>query len=157
MAIEVRNIRTDEEFDAWSDAMDVGFYLPHARGDGPRRRERYPDLGRVWGGFDGTEVVATFVSLDLRLTVPGLAQLRLDGISGITVAATHRRQGVARRMMAADLSQAKERGDAVAGLVAAEYPIYGRFGFGPATETAQWLVDARDLRFRRELDRKSVV
>ena len=39
----------------------------------------------------------------------------------------------------------------MAALIAAEYPIYGRFGFGPATETARWLVDARDLRFRREL------
>ena len=151
MAIEVRNIRGDEEFDAWSDAMDVGFYTPHMRGEGPLRRGRYADPGRVWAGFDGAVVVGTFVSLDLRLTVPGPARIPLDAISGITVAPTHRRQGVARRMMAAELSRAKERGDAVAALVAAEYPIYGRFGFGPATEAAQWLVDARDLRFRREL------
>ena len=151
MAIEVRNVGTDEEFDTWSDARDIGFYLPHMRGDGPRRRERYPDLGRVWAGFDGAEVVGTLVSLDLRLTVPGRAQLPIAAISGVTVAATHRRQGVARRMMAAELGRARERGDALAALVAAEYPIYGRFGFGPATESAQWLVDARDLRFRREL------
>ena len=151
MSIEVRNVRTEDEFNAWCDAMDVGFYLPQNRGEGPRRRERYQDLGRVWAGFDGDEVVGTLVSLDLRLTVPGRAQIPLDGISAVTVAATHRRQGLARRMMAADLSRAKERGDAMSALIAAEYPIYGRFGFGPATETAQWLVDARDLRFRREL------
>ena len=151
MAIEVRNLRTDAEFEVWSDAMDVGFYMPHMRGDGARRRARYQDLSRVWGAFDGTEVVGTFVSLDLRLTVPGLAQIAFDGVSGVTVAPTHRRQGVARRMMAAELGRAKERGDAMAGLIAAEYPIYGRYGFGPATETAQWIVDARDLRFRREL------
>jgi len=151
MAIEVRNVRGDEEFDAWSDAMDVGFYMPHMRGEGPRRRGRYPDRGRVWAGFDGTSVVGTLASLDLQLTVPGPVQIPLTGISAITVAPTHRRQGVARRMMAAELGRAKERGDAVAALVAAEYPIYGRFGFGPATETAQWLVGARDLRFRREL------
>jgi len=151
MAIEVRNIRADEELAAWSDAMDVGFYMPQMRDGGLRRRENYPDPSRVWAGFDGTEVVGTFVSLDLRLTVPGLAQIPLDGISGVTVATTHRRQGLARRMMIAELNRARERGDALAGLVAAEYPIYGRFGFGPATEAAQWLVDARDLRFRREL------
>ena len=150
MAIEVRNVGTDAEFDTWSDAMDIGFYAPHMRGDGPRRRERYPDLGRVWAGFDGADIVGTLVSLDLRLTVPGGARIPLDGISGVTVAATHRRQGIARRMMAAELGRARERGDALAALVAAEYPIYGRFGFGPATEAAQWLVDARDLRFRRE-------
>ncbi len=151
MAIEVRNVRTEDEFNAWCDAMDVGFYMPQHRGEGPRRRERYQDLGRVWAGFDGGDVVGTLVSLDLRLTVPGRAQIPLDGISGVTVAPTHRRQGLARRMMAAALGRAKERGDAMSALIAAEYPIYGRFGFGPATETAQWLVDARDLRFRREL------
>jgi predicted acetyltransferase len=151
MAIEVRNVRTEDEFNAWCDAMDVGFYMPQHRGEGPRRRERYQDLGRVWAGFDGGDVVGTLVSLDLRLTVPGRAQIPLDGISGVTVAPTHRRQGLARRMMAAALGRAKERGDAMSALIAAEYPIYGRFGFGPATETAQWLVDARDLRFRRDL------
>ncbi len=35
------------------------------------------------------------------------------------------------RMMALDLAAAKERGDVAATLIAAEYPIYGRFGFGP--------------------------
>ena len=151
MAIEVRNVRTDEEFDAWCDAMDVGFYTPHTRGDGSRRRDRYPDLGRLWAGFDGSAVVGTLIGIDMRLTVPGLKQLSIDGISGVTVANTHRRQGLASRMMAAELGRARERGDAFAALVAAEYPIYGRFGYGPATEAAQWVVDARDLRFRREL------
>ena len=36
-------------------------------------------------------------------------------------------------MMSQDLAAAKERGDVVATLIAAEYPIYGRYGFGPAT------------------------
>ncbi|HET9172070.1 MAG TPA: GNAT family N-acetyltransferase, partial [Actinospica sp.] len=151
MAIEVRNVGTDEEFNAWCDAMDVGFSMPQNRGEGPRRRERHPDLGRVWAAFDGSTVAGTLVSLNLRLTVPGEAQIPLDGISGVTVAATHRRQGVARGLMGAELARARERGDAMAALIAAEYPIYGRFGFGPATEAAQWRVDARDLRFLREL------
>jgi predicted acetyltransferase len=44
-------------------------------------------------------------------------------------------------MMATDLAAAKERGDVVATLIAAEYPIYGRYGFGPATSTAEWTID----------------
>jgi predicted acetyltransferase len=151
MAIEVRNVSTEDEFNAWCDTMDIGFYMPQHRGEGPQRRGRYQDLSRVWGGFDGGDVVGTLVSLDLRLTVPGRAQIPLDGISAVAVAATHRRQGLARRLMIAELNRAKERGDAMVALVAAEYPIYERFGFGPATEAAQWQVDARDLRFRREL------
>jgi predicted acetyltransferase len=44
-------------------------------------------------------------------------------------------------MMAQDLAAAKERGDVVATLIAAEYPIYGRYGFGPATCMTEWTVD----------------
>lgn len=44
-------------------------------------------------------------------------------------------------MMAHDLTAAKDRGDVVATLIAAEYPIYGRYGFGPATCTTEWTVD----------------
>ncbi len=44
-------------------------------------------------------------------------------------------------MMAQDLAAAKERGDVVATLIAAEYPIYGRYGFGPATWATEWTID----------------
>jgi predicted acetyltransferase len=151
MDLEVRNVATEDEFDAWSDAMDIGFYTPQHRGDGRRRRARHDDFERIWAGFDGEHVVSTFLSIDMRLTVPGGAQVPLNGIGGVTVTPTHRRRGLAGRMMAADLARAKARGDVFAGLIAAEYPIYGRFGFGAATEAAQWTLDARHARFRREL------
>lgn len=151
MALEVRNVATEDEFDAWCDSMDVGFYSPHERGGGRYRRSRHDDFGRVFGGFEDGRVVATTCSFPLELTVPGGARLPMSGISGVTVAATHRRRGLASHMINADLARAKAAGEPLAGLVAAEYPIYGRFGFGPATEVAQWTVDARDLRFRRDL------
>lgn len=151
MSIEVRNVRTEDEFDRWCDTVDIGFQTPQNRGDGRRRRPRYSDLGRIWAAFDGEQVVGTFVSLPMELTMPGLRRIPLDGISSVTVLGTHRRQGALSRMMAGELAKAKERGDAVAGLIAAEYPIYRRYGFGPATEAAQWTVDARDLRFRCDL------
>lgn len=44
-------------------------------------------------------------------------------------------------MMERDLAAAKERGDVVATLIAAEYRIYGRYGFGPATSATQWEID----------------
>jgi len=147
--IDVRKVR-EEEFDAWSDAIDIGFFTPKNRGDGPRRR-RWNDLDRCWGAFDQGRPVGTFRGIELELTVPGGAFARLDGISGVTVAATHRRRGLLSRMMAAELGAAKERGEVLAGLYAAEYPIYGRYGFGPATESAAWHLDARAARWSREL------
>ena len=43
-----------------------------------------------------------------------------------------------------------ERGDAVGLLVAAEWPIYGRFGYGPAIDACGFDVDTRTARFLAE-------
>ena len=64
-------------------------------------------------------------------------------MSGVAVLPTHRRRGVLTRMIIPDLAAAAARGLPVAILIAAEAPIYGRFGFGAATETARWSVDVR--------------
>jgi predicted acetyltransferase len=44
--------------------------------------------------------------------------------------------------MATELTAARDRGETLALLHASEYPIYGRFGFGPASQAATWTVDA---------------
>ena len=147
--IDVRAVREDE-FDAWSDAIDIGFISPGNRGDGARRR-RWFELDRCWGAFDGDRPVGTLRGIRLELTVPGGAAVPLDGISSVTVAPTHRRRNLLSRMMGAELGAAKERGEVLAGLFAAEYPIYGRFGFGPATTCATWHLDGRAAAFVREL------
>jgi predicted acetyltransferase len=149
MTIDVRKVREDE-FDAWSDASDVGFFSPKTRGDGPRRRKRF-ELDRCWGAFDEGRPVGTLRGIAFELTVPGGAAVPLDGISGVTVAPTHRRRGLLSRMMAAELGAAKERGEVLSGLYAAEYPIYGRFGFGAAVEACSWHLDARAATWSREL------
>jgi predicted acetyltransferase len=149
MTIDVRRVR-DEEFDAWSDVIDIGFISPKHRGDGPRRRKWF-ELDRCWGAFDAGRPVGTLRGIAFGMTVPGGGAVTLDGISGVTVAPTHRRRGLLSRMMAGELSAAKERGEALSGLYAAEYPIYGRFGFGPAAEGATWHLDAHAAAWSREL------
>ena len=145
MPIEVRNV-LEEEFAAWSDAMDVGFHNPGNRGDGPRRRQ-WSDIERCWGAFEEGAAVATLRGIPLELTVPGGIPVRADGVSAVTVLPTRRRRGLLTRMMHAELAAAVGRGESLAVLVAAEYPIYGRFGFGPAAETANLRLDARAARF----------
>jgi predicted acetyltransferase len=85
--------------------------------------------------------VGTFRTFAQELTVPGGAVLPADAVTNVTVSPTHRRRGLLTRMMRTALEAAKERGDAVASLISAEYPIYGRYGFGPAAWTAEWEVD----------------
>lgn len=143
MSLEVRAV-VESEYPDWLRAVHTGFLRPPVVSD-EEVADRLPhtDLSRVLGVFDGGRVVATFRSFTQELSTVGGGSLVADAVSGVTVSATHRRQGLLSRMMARDLAEAKERGDAVATLIAAEYPIYGRFGFGPATWTAEWTVDVR--------------
>ncbi|MFE6198265.1 GNAT family N-acetyltransferase [Streptomyces sp. NPDC057838] len=139
--IDVRPI-TEAEFEDWLRAVNTGFLRVPALSEEEieGRRERFV-AGRYLGAFDDGRCVATFRSFGQRLTAVGGARVAADAVSGVTVHPTHRRRGLLSRMMARDLAAAKDRGDVVATLIAAEYPIYGRYGFGQATSTAEWTVD----------------
>ncbi|MFJ2651255.1 GNAT family N-acetyltransferase [Streptomyces sp. NPDC087420] len=141
MSLEVRTI-TEAEFPDWHRALNTGFLRPPVSADDVvASRRANSDLTRTLGAFDEGRCVATFRSFTQELTLVGGATLTADAISNVTVSPTHRRRGLLGRMMGADLAAAKERGDAVATLIAAEYPIYGRFGFGPATWITEWAIE----------------
>jgi predicted acetyltransferase len=126
----------------WSRALNTGFLrTPTPSAEEVADRGSYLDLSRTLGAFDAGRCVATFRSFPQELTAVGGAPVPADAITNVTVTATHRRRGLLTRMMAHDLAAAKERGDVVATLIAAEYPIYGRYGFGPATHLTEWTVD----------------
>ncbi|GAA3623994.1 hypothetical protein GCM10022267_07620 [Lentzea roselyniae] len=55
------------------------------------------------------------------------------GITTVEVLPTHRRQGMLTEMMRFQLADLRERGEFLAVLLAAEWQIHGRFGYGPAT------------------------
>ncbi len=107
-----------------------------------RRRTWVPE--RAWGVRDRGAWVGSLATEDRSVTIPGGtagATRVLDGVDALTavsVAATHRRQGLLRRMLEQSLAEAKDRGDAVSVLIAAEWPIYGRFGYAPATTAARY-------------------
>ena len=105
------------------------------------------DLDRTWGAFDGARMCGTFRSWATELTLPGGGRLPAAAVSGVTVLPTHRRRGILRAMVAAEHAAARDRGEAIGLLYAAEYPIYGRFGYGPATQEATWRLDARAAAF----------
>ncbi|ANS66169.1 hypothetical protein SLINC_3945 [Streptomyces lincolnensis] len=148
--IDVRPI-TDPELGDWLRAVNTGFLRAPTVPDSEleSRRGQF-EPGRYLGAFDSGRCVATFRSFAQQVTAVGGAAVQADAITGVTVTATHRRRGILTRMMAQDLAAAKERGDVVATLIAAEYPIYGRYGFGPATWMAEWAIDVP----RTGLDRR---
>lgn len=113
------------------DAGRARFWLEHVR----------PDLDRTWGAFDRGRVVGSLRTLPFELTVPGGAAVPADGIAMVSVAATHRRRGLLTALIGTALAAAAERGDVASILMSAEWPIYGRYGYGPATEAAEWRID----------------
>lgn len=79
---------------------------------------------------DGDRLVATGGVLTREITVPGTV-VPAAHVTAVAVAATHRRKGLLRRIMTAQLEAIKTRGtEPFAVLWASEDPIYGRFGYG---------------------------
>ncbi|MEH0545210.1 GNAT family N-acetyltransferase [Streptomyces sp. B21-105] len=135
---------TDSELPDWIRALDTGFLIPPVLTEqllAERRAAISESRSRTSGAFDAGRCVATFRSFPQELTAVGGAAVPADAISNVTVSPTHRRRGLLTRLMTDDLTAAKERGDVVATLIAAEYRIYGRYGFGPATTTTAWSID----------------
>ncbi|WP_404381440.1 GNAT family N-acetyltransferase [Knoellia locipacati] len=141
--------------DGWLDAILRGFHqgrptdefrakwLRVARADGAVNRG-------VWDtnplGLSNDVPVATFAHLTKTLNA-GAAQVEAWMITDVTVAPTHRRRGLMRRLMTENLDAAVAAGVPVAVLTASEGSIYQRFGFGPATREARLRVDTSS-RFR---------
>ncbi|MFF5725194.1 GNAT family N-acetyltransferase [[Kitasatospora] papulosa] len=143
MSLDPRTV-TAAEYPDWLRAVGTGFLRASTAVPGEEEvavRLAHTDLARVQGVFDAGRCVATFRSFAQELTVVGGAKVRADAVTAVTVTPTHRRRGLLSRMMATDLAAAKERGDVVASLIAAEYPIYGRYGFGPAAWATEWEID----------------
>ncbi|MFB8352224.1 GNAT family N-acetyltransferase [Streptomyces niveus] len=141
MAIDVRVI-TESDFPAWLRALNTGFLRsPSVSEENVADRRSYMDTRRMRGAFDEGRCVATYRTFPQELTAVGGARLPSSAISNVTVSATHRRRGLLSRMITEDLAEAKERGDVVSTLIAAEYPIYGRYGFGPAAWITDWSID----------------
>ncbi len=104
-------------------------------------RRPHLDLARTWAAYDGDRIIATLRSDGTELTVPGGGLLAADAVTGVTTMPTHRRRGALTSLMGASLQTAVERGEPVSILIAARWPIYGRYGYGPATSLAEYTID----------------
>ncbi|WTD01489.1 GNAT family N-acetyltransferase [Streptomyces albidoflavus] len=81
--------------------------------------------------------VGTAATYSFELTLPGGAVVPAGGLTAVGVLPTHRRQGVLSALMRQHLADLRARGESVAVLLSSEAPIYGRFGYGPATYTSK--------------------
>ena len=139
----LRPIRPDE-LEAWFASFSTAFYIWAADPAGQAEARRASiDFERAIAAFEGDEIVGTFRTFPTLLTLPGGARVPANAVTSVSVRPTHRRRGTLRQMALDDIARASARGDAVAILIASEWPIYGRFGYGPATWQATWTVRVR--------------
>jgi predicted acetyltransferase len=90
-----------------------------------------PD-GRMHAALDGEAIVGGAGAFAFDLTVPG-ARVPTAGVTVVGVLPTHRRRGILRELMRAQLDDVHARGEPLAALWASEGGIYGRFGYGVAS------------------------
>lgn len=146
MSIDVRTIRSDE-LQAYAETFTTAFLERPDTAKIAAEIEPLWDMDRTWAAFDGDRMCGTFRSWATELTVPGGARLPAAAVSAVTVLPTHRRRGVLRSLTASEHAAMRERGEVFGLLHAAEFPIYGRFGYGPSTRTTTWTVDGIGAEF----------
>lgn len=104
-----------------------------------------PERSHAAFAADGTMAgLARWFPTDL--SVPG-GSIPAAGVTAVAVLPTHRRQGHLSRLMRAQLDALVDAQMPVALLVAAEWPIYGRYGYGPAVAACGWEIDATAATF----------
>ncbi len=131
-------------------SLQFSFDLPEDPEERDAWKARNLETGGIERGMvaeDGGHIVGTLGSFDLDMTVPG-GSIPCGGTTWVSVAPSHRRRGVLRRMMSAHLSEAVEHGDVIAALWASDSAIYQRFGYGMAVESVSIDLDRPMARFR---------
>jgi predicted acetyltransferase len=101
----------------------------------PERAERFLrnlPLERMHAAWTDGAIVGGAGAFPFQFSVPG-GTVACAGVTVVGVYPTHRRRGVLREMMRAQLDDVRERGEPIAALWASEETIYGRYGYGIAS------------------------
>jgi predicted acetyltransferase len=99
-------------------------------------------------GERGERLVGTAAAFSFTMTVPGGGTVPVGAVTAVSVSPTHRRRGILRRMMAAQLDDIASRGELLAVLTASDSGIYPRFGYGMATFSQALDLDTARVAFR---------
>ncbi|MFE2374738.1 GNAT family N-acetyltransferase [Streptomyces sp. NPDC059398] len=139
--MEIRTT-TDEDFEVFVTTLHTAFGLfpdTPVEGGGHWWSALETDRCLLALAADGRPV-GTAAAYSFELTLPGDTLVPAAGVTAVGVLPSHRRQGVLSAMMRHQLAELRARGEFLSVLLASEAPIYGRFGYGPATHTTQLTV-----------------
>jgi predicted acetyltransferase len=110
-------------------------------------------IERMHAARENGTIVGGAGAFPFALTVPG-AIVPTAGVTVVGTFPTHRRRGVLRAMMRAQLDDVHERGEPLALLWASEDTIYGRFGYGMASVAGEVSIPKEYSAFARPLERE---
>ncbi len=103
----------------------------------------YLEPGRTYGAFVDGELAGTVDAFSGEIVLPGGVRVPHAAVTHIGVLPSHTRRGVLTALVQRQLRDARDRGDVIATLRASEATIYGRFGYGIATWSAETEIDVR--------------
>lgn len=142
---------TEDEFSDWARMIADTYGVDRSDKEIANQRTATA-LQRTIAVFDGDTPVGGASLYSRLLTVPG-AVMPVAGVATVGVTPTHRRRGILTSMMRRQLTDLHEHGaEPVAVLRPAEAAVYGRFGYGPATQGNQLRCDKRGMSFRPGTD-----
>ncbi|HEY3955051.1 MAG TPA: GNAT family N-acetyltransferase [Streptosporangiaceae bacterium] len=121
-----------EEFDAFHAVDEEAFFGRPLAQTQRAALIRKIEFDRTLAALDGSTPVGITAIWSLRMCLPGTVA-PVAGVTYVAVLPTHRRRGILTSLMRRQLSDIRERGEAVAALFASEAEIYGRYGYGPAS------------------------
>jgi predicted acetyltransferase len=153
LSFEVRPCATPEEFD---DAfMAIGQYF--GAEPEPERRDRFLrvlPLERMHAARENGAIVGGAGVFPFEMAVPGGNAVPCAGVTVVGVYPTHRRRGVLRAMMRAQLDDVHERGEPLAALWASEETIYGRYGYGLASHNGSMTLPREYSEYAQPFERR---
>jgi predicted acetyltransferase len=151
MSLEVRTVTNLDEFTGG--VLAIGQYFGMTANE--ERMQRFVDLmtlERMHAAWTNGSIVGGAGAFAFNLSVPG-GDLPTAGATVVGVTPTHRRQGVMRALLRAQLDAAHERGEPLAALWASEETIYGRFGYGLAASCGEITLAHEHTAFAQPFER----
>jgi predicted acetyltransferase len=150
MTIEIRQ-PTDDEFGPLCRVDGRAFGFAYTDEEVEKQRP-WHDMTRFRIAVDAGRIVSVAGSYAKEVTLPGGSTVPMGGVTWVSTAATHRRQGLARRVIDAVHADIDDRGEPLAALTASEGGIYENLGYGVASTTRVTSIDTRQARLRREYE-----
>jgi len=119
------------------------------------RWSRTIEIPRMLAVRDNGDVVAGAGAFTFEMSVPG-GTVPSAGVTVVGVLPTHRRRGILRAMMRAQLDDIHRRGEPVAWLWASEETIYRRFGYGLSSLSGDVEIPSAAGEFERRFESTGV-